>query len=1488
MDATRGRWTRAVFRLRGLPNTTTSLEDAALRVQQRLGDIAASSIRVFSLATTLNFWERPPSKVATLMLLTTPSMLQHSPPDQEEWSLDSSSDFQNAGSHLILDVHFMGMTPLSDADGSGHMSDCIAISGLASHPFGSWQPKGDDKTFMWIRDGLPRHLQGTRAIIYGYDTKLWESTSFQSVRDLANELINQLEAYGWGSLLTKPLAFVAHSLGGLVLKDALVQLGKSTNGAYKTLLSMARGAVFFGVPNLGMEQEHLRIIAQDNPNEALLEDIARNSNYLKRLNDEFARHISEQHLLCFWAFETSESPTVAMTADRTINRNGPSAILVSRGSATCRLVDKDPSATFAIKATHSGMVKFTRDSHYYHVVVSKLRKILSLRFEISQGIDESQAREVQLSHDPIDGYQHVSTAQVLQGGLLTNMGSNLLYRDFANTTFQQAQEVIRDIQTEQERNGRLMYMRRVEPFLQSIQQFGKMAEHAGVQSRDLPLIMASIWVSLKMIRILLALGLTTSQGPMTYILGAASSSPDVFHSILDAYQDIGEELPFIQNSQTLFTAFPHLKNVLVMIHKDISLFHREAIDRLKTRAWKGLFEASWRDFVPMIQQFKQNIAQSKHLLESRAALPQYEEIQNLRLREMRSLAREKANQDIAHRALVIQWLSHFNCEGVQNQYRQKRSICQNPGSWLIGNAIFREWLNPSHCSSPLLWLSGIPGAGKTILASVVVDEARQLSNATVIYFYCKYEEDARNTFMSVARSTLAQLLAQNSYLLPYFHEKASLSSDPSLTSKAVAKEMIQTALSSCQGTWMVLDGIDECPRDDRIEIASFFRKVVETHASPDTESTRCLFVSQEDGVATDSFRGISNIKIADKSRDDLKDFAESWHQKMEAKFGRLRENNCHIANIITAKAQGMFIFAELFAKFLESQFSRAKLLEELDPAKLPVDLNHVYERILHRILEGRGEDALNNLRQVLGWIVCARRSLQWREIQVAISIDLESEGVDHDRRIAASPKDLFASLVEVQADGTVELVHGTARKQVAFVYTLKTNRLTVLTKFIDPREVNYSLAMVSMQYLSLPQVDQKRSEDNIETDLIDGFYPFYDYASACWAMHLQSCLLVLAPDQEDAERVSHLQETLETFVDVHWSPTSKPLADIKRIEKSLLPVRSSELFGKMTQAVAWARRQAGKHGEGPSLEEALDLWQVTKRIRNVTERMHQLGHITPVIQDYYGDNLFKCPRVNCQSYHLGFRTRKQRDTHVDRHTRPFLCIVAGCHMQAFGCATEGELKKHLFEFHGVDFFDNAEDDEFPEPPKKKEASKTGKAPATFKCNYPDCSKSFTRNHNLQSHIRTHEGTKPFGCPIPGCDKQFTRKTDYNRHQLVHNDSAKGYSCSGPLLAHDKTWGCQKVFKRADKLADHLRSKTGQKCLWPLVLEKLQAGVNDQGNIFTDQVGENADTLLAVGRTLPSFAEFLALCKIDASTLKAKTAVLGETEEGDHDEGGVNL
>lgn len=71
----------------------------------------------------------------------------------------------------------------------------------------------------------------------------------------------------------------------------------------------------------------------------------------------------------------------------------------------------------------------------------------------------------------------------------------------------------------------------------------------------------------------------------------------------------------------------------------------------------------------------------------------------------------------------------------------------------------------------------------------------------------------------------------------------------------------------------------------------------------------------------------------------------------------------------------------------------------------------------------------NPAARLLGWLVCAKRSLKWREIQCAVAVNVDHGSVDWERGIFRSDsKDLCGSLVEVHTDDTVNLVHHTAKR----------------------------------------------------------------------------------------------------------------------------------------------------------------------------------------------------------------------------------------------------------------------------------------------------------------------------------------------------------------------------------------------------------------------------------------------------------------------------
>jgi hypothetical protein len=54
--------------------------------------------------------------------------------------------------------------------------------------------------------------------------------------------------------------------------------------------------------------------------------------------------------------------------------------------------------------------------------------------------------------------------------------------------------------------------------------------------------------------------------------------------LLDAYQQIGEQVPQLSQYQQLFATSAHMGTILAMIYQDILEFHREALKYFKQRS----------------------------------------------------------------------------------------------------------------------------------------------------------------------------------------------------------------------------------------------------------------------------------------------------------------------------------------------------------------------------------------------------------------------------------------------------------------------------------------------------------------------------------------------------------------------------------------------------------------------------------------------------------------------------------------------------------------------------------------------------------------------------------------------------------------------------------------------------------------------------------------------------------------------------------------
>jgi hypothetical protein len=194
--------------------------------------------------------------------------------------------------------------------------------------------------------------------------------------------------------------------------------------------------------------------------------------------------------------------------------------------------------------------------------------------------------------------------------------------------------------------------------------------------------------------------------------------------------------------------------------------------------------------------------------------------------------------------------------------------------------------------------------GKTVLASVVVDEARANLDAPVVFFYCKHKQTNRNSFLGVAKSLLVQMLTQKPEILPHLFEKAALDIRPLISSSQTAQELLKIGFTLYEKLFIVLDGLDECEKADRDEIATWFQETIDTFTTTKSCFVKCLFVSQRDGIAFENFQYLQAVHIEKQNQNDLREYASVCHSMIERKFGDLKSSGHDMSQILVARAQG--------------------------------------------------------------------------------------------------------------------------------------------------------------------------------------------------------------------------------------------------------------------------------------------------------------------------------------------------------------------------------------------------------------------------------------------------------------------------------------------------------------------------------------------------------------------------------------------------------
>lgn len=159
------------------------------------------------------------------------------------------------------------------------------------------QPGGGNSPVYWPRDLLPDKIPDARIYTWGYDADIdaLSSASRNTIHQHAVTLLSDLvDLRKESEYNRKPIIFVVHSLGGIVVKAAL-NLSRSTEGTQvKEIAPITAGVCFLGTPHRGSNTATIGKIAFQitkaagkSPNTKILQGLERNSETLDMIGDDF-------------------------------------------------------------------------------------------------------------------------------------------------------------------------------------------------------------------------------------------------------------------------------------------------------------------------------------------------------------------------------------------------------------------------------------------------------------------------------------------------------------------------------------------------------------------------------------------------------------------------------------------------------------------------------------------------------------------------------------------------------------------------------------------------------------------------------------------------------------------------------------------------------------------------------------------------------------------------------------------------------------------------------------------------------------------------------------------------------------------------------------------------------------------------------------------------------------------------------------------------
>ncbi|KAF7594203.1 hypothetical protein BBP40_009907 [Aspergillus hancockii] len=580
------------------------------------------------------------------------------------------------------------------------------------------------------------------------------------------------------------------------------------------------------------------------------------------------------------------------------------------------------------------------------------------------------------------------------------------------------------------------------------------------------------------------------------------------------------------------------------------------------------------------------------------------------------------------------------------------------------------WVSPSLArflkgSGKSLCITGKPGSGKTVLASVINDQLQHPiggTSYTTLFIPINGRVPAEATPRATVKAILRQLFekrignVQLFQILSDAYERswtATNDNDYDNILWNALQRALSAPLQNANELVIVVDGVDEASCG---ETALLQRLIAATAKAP---RVKLITLAAENPPHT---AGQTHIRVTEELVfDDIGTVVRDAFQPC-AVFRALSEMEQEaIVNRITEAAHGSFLWAQLATKRVRHEQSAdalGKAVETLTKANAGI-----IDLVLHFLQK---PDVTAEAKFMLLWLATADRPLQVKELSTLVSINVDKQKVSNEYTDPLQKLQPLNSLVFLQ-DGCMYVRHGLIREAVLEAITKGKLLPNVTNSHADlsTRLLVYLTAVVTEQReASLTPLDQH------DTTVLLNKHPLLDFAVRYWVLHLR--------------RTSAFMKQGETQVakDIaKFFPSSTAVAQLESTIWESIPTPELLSYHSISTNV---RRQIFTINNVATLQSTIFLAQLYRRLNFITEAVPLFHQVATI-----GRHLITTRIIVMQmaSTFLEMTTEKVTSSKTDimANREEILLLLVDCYKAQYGHSSEKviTIMKQLVEHYEV-------------------------------------------------------------------------------------------------------------------------------------------------------------------------------------------------------------